>query len=108
MSATKTIELCSNTEWLGYASLVDDYSPEREAMARDWFDAAARAIEALGFRVVPAPGQRGTFHGWNGANLFKRKGSGAGSFDDISDAEWSAVEGACLKAADRTVAESVD
>ncbi len=69
------IEYCTNEEWL-----VDGIA--RDAGVEEWvedicfayIDAAIRYTEDRSVVVVPAKGQRCTFHGWNGAHFAGRNG----------------------------------
>lgn len=81
----RKIEVCSNNEWLGLGG--ERYQDEAGS---DWCNAVIRKLEEeFGYGVaIRAQGQRTLYHGWNGANTFERKGSGLGTFDTFTDAEW--------------------
>jgi len=108
---SKTIELCTNTEWLtiyGPLAELGIQSPWQLEASMLWHDQASKALESLGYVIAHPRGFRSTCHGWNGANTFKRKGMGAGTLDKLSDEEWAAVEDACFDAGVSVVAEFYD
>ena len=93
MSKVK-LEICSNTEWLMSNALRDDelmedfdeaYSDELAANFVDCLDAIL--CDTFNENVAVARGERGTFHGWNGAR-FKRV-YGYGCVGTFSEAELS-------------------
>ena len=77
----KSIELCSNNEWLaGNGPLVDlgIGSNWQDEAGDEWFSEVAKKIrdEFPDITVEAASGQRILYHGWNGMNLFERKCNG--------------------------------
>lgn len=104
----KKIEVCGNYEWIGQmvldcTKIADTW---RDEAAAEWYNAVCRAIDDMGYESVSARGQRSSYHGWNGANTFARKGCGLGTFDELTDAEWSALEDAASRAADEVNANT--
>lgn len=87
------LEICSNTEWwrvygLGFDGI--DAAWEEEA-ANDYQRQLIRALEKAGHKATCSRRQRALCHGWHGA-AFARKSGGIGTFDDVTLAEWQAVE----------------
>jgi len=109
METTKrTIEVCSNNEWLEvYGPLCDlDVDGDRSA-GDDWFNRVCRRLEdELDVETEAARGQRSMCHGWNGANTFARKGSGLGTFYDFTDEEWDRAEEIACEVANEVIADA--
>ena len=90
----KTIEVCSNNEWLHTFSAVDWSGIDACDMddAADCFtESLHRHLEEAGFEPVSAKGQRSTCHGWNGVNTFRHKLGPCGSFQDMTGDERTLV-----------------
>lgn len=82
-----TLEVCSNREWLrDMAGLNLDAIDDglEEDAAAEYGSAICAKLEAAGYKVCCARGQRGMFHGWNGANTFAHKLGPVGTFDDLT------------------------
>ena len=95
MTATRTIEVCSNNEWLVVYGPLSDLGLEYSGNAQNkWFGEVCRRLDDLfGYgTAIYAQGQRGLCHGWSGANMFAKKGSGIGTFAEFSVEEWDKAE----------------
>lgn len=93
---TIEIEICSNTEALGFDT---DDTGIADAEAAAMFS-PLRRLEAIGLnwsQVVGAQGQRILFRGWNGAH-FRHRGCGWGTFDTLAKEQEEAIEAACVAA----------
>jgi hypothetical protein len=93
----RTIELCSNTEWLfvfGPLEEPEDSHLTQDEIAGEWWGQVCGEIEDnfTNVRCIHPRSGRILCHGWNGANTFARCGSGLGTFDDFSDGEWNELE----------------
>lgn len=94
------LEVCSNAEWLrenGFDSSGIDEAWHNEA-ASHFYYTLRRLLEDAGFNTERARGQRITYHGWNGANLFKHKIGPVGTFDTLNDEQQGAISSAIAKA----------
>ena len=99
------LELCGNAEWWQVFSRA-----EFDGIDESWTDEAAADLVQLiddnlrqaHYRVESSTGQRGTCHGWNGANVFSRGGqAGVGTIEDVTSESWGAV----VKIIDEAIAE---
>jgi len=99
----RTIELCSNDEWVVnhlMGGLGLEFA-DPESASNQWFDTVSDRIKSLmpDLKIEPSAGQRAFYHGWNGANIFARKGHGLGAFDNFSDEEWDQLTTISLEVA---------
>lgn len=89
----KTIEFCTNVEWLSDGYRADGMDGDEVADAR--LDAALAALakdpRAVYLETERANGQRTMFHGWNGANTFRYKFGIFGTFSELDDEEKAAL-----------------
>jgi len=85
------LELCTNNEAIrGWCGL--DWSDYAAQMAAEDFTAALwDVLEAAGYDVDRAKGQRATCHGWNGANTFRWKSGPVGSFEVPTEAQKTEI-----------------
>ena len=87
------IEICSNTEWWRVYGLDFDGIDEEweEEEANDFQRMLGRALEKVGHVAEFSRRHRALCHGWHGA-AFTRKSGGIGTFDEVTQAAWEAVE----------------
>lgn len=102
MSSEKaTLEINTSAEWLRVFSAIDfsevDDADENDA-ANAFTTALGEYLDAAGFSVERARGQRTTVHGWNGANTFTHKLGPVGTFDALTDDDQREIELAIEKA----------
>ena len=84
-----TLEICTNHEWwLMFSTCGDATDPDAVG---ELIRQLTKALERAGHSVLNAKGQRQTCHGWNGANVFRRKCNGIGTFDEVTNDEWGDV-----------------
>lgn len=89
------IEICTCAETLGFDCDATGLT-EKEA-ASHFCDLMVRAVgDDLGHQVEWAQGQRMLHHGWRGAHFTKR-GTGWGTFDDLTPEEEKAIDDAAEK-----------
>ena len=95
MSEIKTIEVCTNNEYIGEYLLgadsvdLDNY---RDAAGNHWHALVCNKLEDAGFQVVNARGQRMLFHGWHGTNTWSHHGRGWGTFDTLTDEQVELID----------------
>jgi hypothetical protein len=82
----KQLEVCSNRAWVSQFLDWDGDSIDIYDDVDHFWQVLIYNLEDHDFEVVLAPGERSTFHGWNGAK-FKHRISVVGSFDDLSPTE---------------------
>jgi len=78
-----TLELCTSTEWLreNAGLCLDDIEDGLENTAAEELHARLYGgLEAAGYNVENAKGQRILYHGWNGANTFTHLMGPVGTF----------------------------
>jgi hypothetical protein len=90
------LELCTNNEaiqgWCGLDWSDFDGNDYAVQMAAEDFTAALwESLEAAGYEVERAKGQRATCHGWNGANTFRWKSGPLGSFEIPTEAQKTEI-----------------
>ncbi len=105
---SRTIEVCSCTEWI-CDRLLSDLGLDscwKEEAATEWHGAVCDRLERELHDVVATrpDGERILFHGWNGENKFHHKGCGLGTFDDFTDEEWDKAEEIAREVADVVLA----
>lgn len=103
----RTIEVCSNNEWLVVYGPLSDLGIEYSGNAQnEWFGEVCRRLDdEFGYGTASfAQGQRGLCHGWNGANTFARKGGGLGTFDSFTEAEWDRAQEIAGEVASKIIA----
>ena len=78
------IEICSNREWLGqYLHWDSDTSIGDIGEIEFFWDVLEYNLGDHGFQVCFSTGQRSTYHGWNGANLFRHMFGPLGTFSEL-------------------------
>lgn len=108
---TITLEVCSNTEWLRENAGLD-LSRIEESLQNDAAEALRselhERLNAAGYETRSAKGQRVLYHGWNGANTFTRKMGPVGTFDALTDSQFSEVCEITGEATDAIMARFAD
>jgi len=99
-------ELCTNAEWIAQSIDLEDVEECLRDEAAAWFvSRLGDKLEKAGFTWSPPSGTRGTFHGWNGANVHAWKSGALGTFDSLADWEKSLLMDLLGEAEKDTVAE---
>lgn len=109
---TRTVtEICTNTEWLRENTRLN-LEAIRDGAENDAADMIAdelfRRLDLAGYETERAQGQRASYHGWNGANLFAHKLGPVGTFSPITAeqaAEIEAIVAAAVEAAEKAFAK---
>lgn len=97
------LELCTCTEWLreNAGLCLDSIESGSEDAAADELHARiCGGLEAAGYNVENAKGQRRTFHGWNGANTFTHLLGPVGTFDKLTNQQTDEILGIIGRARD--------
>jgi len=98
-----SLEVTANDEWIRLCASADfedvDEMDEEDA-ASTFASALVDALEDSGFDVAYAKGQRSSFYGWHGFNLFRHKIGPVGTFSELSDSETDKIHAALDHAAD--------
>jgi len=102
----KTVELCTDREWLEVFSAIDFEGIEFiDDAASEFINTLDDKLIDAGFEVVFARGQRRTCHGWNGANTFEKLLGPVGSFDDLTNDECEMIQ-ECIDFAEESMRDS--